>query len=314
MPAIEAMGFTRRQSSFLALATLYSGYFLRRQYGEWSALSSRASTILSFTTKLVRYRYARPFVLRGHVYLYQLYSRSLYDAAGDPRRDHQGVTPLSVLRRVRMLDFVLGRNDCELYPTVDDKMRLMREYGVPLDRLPSGAPPFGGCPGATGVRYFPEQWPLFRRPGDPGLWVAYVWAERTIMGFRTFLRRYLPLLHAVPRGGVTLVIPRHAATSASACARLFQQVVREGVLGYFRDRSAWERGDRAGFSVERAWQFRQDSARYAGEKYEALYRRWQVEGDAVLWHEGDPAHAALPVFEVYELPYSYEQFGPWAAY
>jgi hypothetical protein len=300
---LEAFGFTPRESGFLALAALHSGFFATRHYADWSDRPLRGSSCHRLVKRLVSKRFARPFRLRGgNGYLYHLHAPNLYAALGDPHNQNQRRHPVrQVMARIQILDFVLAHRDYEFFPTVREKLQLADECHIPRDRVPVRV--FQSWREHPNVRYFAEKLPVFRKPGSPAVWVAFVAISRHRGPFRTFLRRYLPFLEAFPQSGI-VVIQRHAADAVSR--QLFNEVVREPVLRHFRDRAAWERADYAAFPTKRVWQLRQDEARYAGEKYQAMYRRWQIEGDAAA------AAPALPALEIYELPHDYAQFGPWA--
>jgi hypothetical protein len=316
--ALVDLGFNLRRARFLTVAALHSGYFVRRQYTDWAGITSGCATAAAFFDTLVRRGFAQTFtVRRDRGLIYHLTSPRLYAALGEPehpnRRPH---TLSSVLQRVMALDFVLRHPEYEHFATAREKERLVvEEYGVAPERLPVKRYLAHRTDRAPVVRCFIEGLPVFRPGGDSVVCIGYPFAERTAVAFGTFVRRYLPLLEALPRAVVVLIVPRgRAAPAAADCARVFEQLARGGLLRHFRDRAAWERGDYATFPAARVWQLRQDEQRYASEAYQALYRRWQVDGDAALSTNTAAASAGLPTLEVYHLPHTYEQFGSWAAY
>lgn len=78
--AVEALGFTTRQASFLTLVTLHSGYRLRRQYAAFAGVRY-GKNVRDFLDSLVTRQLATRFTIRadrGH--LYHLQARALYRA------------------------------------------------------------------------------------------------------------------------------------------------------------------------------------------------------------------------------------------
>ena len=76
--AVESLGFTARQATFLAIVALHSGYCLRRQYAAFAGVSY-GKNVRDFLDALVARQLATRFTIRadrGH--LYHLHSRALY--------------------------------------------------------------------------------------------------------------------------------------------------------------------------------------------------------------------------------------------
>ncbi len=310
--ALATFLITPRRARFLTLAALHSGYFLRRQYTDYAGITAGCATTTRFFDTLIRRGLARTFkVRRDRGVIYQITSPRIYAALGVPdhpnRRPH---TLMTVLQRIMALDFVLAHPDYEFFPTAADKVQhFATEYAIRPDQLPTrqyfAFAHRGDRPVAA--RCFIETLPIFRRPGDPRVFFAYPWPEHTAATFRTFLRWHTPLIEALPSATVLLLVSPQRATQTEACRQVFNDMTHTALLRYFRDKSAWDRGDYAALG-DRVWQLHQDEQRYAADRYQTLYRRWQLEGDIVS------RDAALPTFEVHELPHTYEQFGPWPTY
>jgi hypothetical protein len=302
-----------RHARFLTLAALHSGYFRRRQYIEWAGITAGCTTATKFMEILVRRGLARTFaVRRDRGVIYHITSPRIYAALGIPehpnRRPH---TLTTVLQRMMALDFVLAHPEYEFFPTAAEKVqRFTAEYAIRPDQLPTrqyfAFAHRGDRPIAA--RCFIETLPIFRRPNDPTVFFAYPWPEQTAAAFRTFLRWHIPLIEALPHATVLLLVSPQRATQTEPCHRVFNEMTHATLLRYFRNRAAWDRGEYASFPPERVWQLRQDEQRYAADRYQTLYRRWQIEGDPAT------RDAALPTFEVHELSHTFDQFGTWPTY
>src|SRR5438876_11037691 len=76
---LEELGYTEREASFLVLAALHSGYFLRRQYQEFLGMSpGHADATLA--EKVVAKGHAQAFSSLGKTLVYHLCTRSFYNA------------------------------------------------------------------------------------------------------------------------------------------------------------------------------------------------------------------------------------------
>ena len=82
--ALAPLGFTSRQTRFLVMAALHSGYCLRRQYLAFAGVRY-GKNVRDFLEALVRRQLAQRFQYqpnRGHVY--HLHAKSLYRALAQP--------------------------------------------------------------------------------------------------------------------------------------------------------------------------------------------------------------------------------------
>jgi hypothetical protein len=108
VPALAFLGLTPRQTRFIALVALHSGYCLRRQYLTFAGLRY-GKNVRAFLDGLVdrglatRFAYRRD---RGH--LYHLCARSIYRAIDqEDNRNRRHTSPALIARKLMVLDHVL---------------------------------------------------------------------------------------------------------------------------------------------------------------------------------------------------------------
>ena len=106
--ALESLGLTPRQTRFIALVALHSGYCLRRQYSAFAGIRY-GKNVCDFLEALVARRLAKRFTQRadrGHIY--HLQARALYRALGEPEhRNRREASAALIARKIMVLDFVL---------------------------------------------------------------------------------------------------------------------------------------------------------------------------------------------------------------
>ena len=108
--ALEPLGFTPRQTRFIVLVALHSGYCLRRQYATFAGIRY-GKNVRDFLDDLVARGFAARFTQRadrGH--LYHLHARSLYQALGQAEnRNRRAASAALIARKIMVLDYVLSQ-------------------------------------------------------------------------------------------------------------------------------------------------------------------------------------------------------------
>ena len=125
--AIESLGYTEREATFLYLVAVYSGYFVRRQF-DYFTDRNKGAMVMRFLEK------AR---VAGHIefldykqgwHVYHLFSRTIYRLLGDAEsqfRRRKG--DAQVRARLMALDYVL-ENDTDHYLESDaERLRFFSE-------------------------------------------------------------------------------------------------------------------------------------------------------------------------------------------
>ena len=122
--AVEALGFTAHQATFLTTVALHSGYCLRRQYTAFAGLRYGKGT--RFLDNLVERGIAGRVVFRAERgVIYHLFSHPVYTAIDhENSRNRRHLSPALLARRLMLLDFVLAHPECDWYVTRADKLDL----------------------------------------------------------------------------------------------------------------------------------------------------------------------------------------------
>ena len=90
--ALRQFGYTEREASFLSLAALHGGYFLRRQYGQFLGRPV-GGTAADLIEKMLAKEHAKVLTFEHNTHLYHVCTRPFYTAMGQPdnrnRRERQ---------------------------------------------------------------------------------------------------------------------------------------------------------------------------------------------------------------------------------
>jgi len=295
LAAIEGLGYTRDEASFLYIVATHSGYFQPRQYVASTGLAwgKRAQ---HFTDKLES---------RGHVTwreyqdmggVYHLFSRTLYRLIEKSYlRNRRRHSTDYIRTRLLLLDFILENPQHDYFESEIDKLAYFcNERGIPKDTLPvkryeaaSGAP-------AT-WRHFVDKFPLFLDRSDrallPVVSLSYVDpGKATLAGFAHHLRNYAGLLFSLGSFAFVYIADSPVNfTRADACfaslvtSRAGKDLV-EQVTAYFERRRAWELKLYGQFSAEDVQSLKSAKERFASQEVERLYASWnsgELDGGAL---------------------------------
>ena len=324
LQALAPLGFTPRQTRFLATVALHSGYCLRRQYASFAGVAY-GKNVRTFLDALVERRLASRFTYRaarGH--LYHLQARSIYRALGhEDDRNRRHTSPAHVARKLMLLDLVLSEPHAEWFATEADKVALFTErYRVPLTALPRYTPAAGDEAVTHSPRYFGHKLPIAVAGDPPQIQFVYLATDPGTSPLERFLRDHSRLLQALPSWMVILTHARHVASTSlweSTFRRVVDGTVRLGsdaaqaLERYFVARRAVERKEFTTLSVADLQAFRAARLRFTEPAIDALYSAWMATGaDRV-----DPALllSVLPRtghLVVRTLPHTYQQFGAFA--
>lgn len=283
--ALQALGYTEEEARFLYLVATHSGYFVARQFLGFTGTCWGKRTT-RFSNKLQAAQHARTYRFAKGGTVYHLFSRGVYRQIGREnlrnRREHE----LEYIRtRIAMLDFVLGNLDLDYLETEPDKVAYFcGELQLPKQHLPSKS--YSGRHTVTPtVRYFVDRYPMFFRGPSASRVVTLTYiqgAEASLTGFVHHLRMYLPLFRELSEFRF-LFLARTDAHFAKA-SELFRDLVTiplssnpaEDLLRYFAIRKAWDLAEYASLT-EGDLIFRNLAKdRFAGARFEHLYRAWKV--------------------------------------
>jgi hypothetical protein len=321
--ALESLGFTPRQTRFIALVALHSGYCLRRQYAAFARIRYGKS-VCDFFEKLAARGFATGFTQRAdRGRIYHLQARAIYRAIGEPEhRNRREASAALIARKIMVLDYVLNHADVPWLSTEDEKVDLFARLGVTPSHLPQRACAPAPSEASSATRYFRHEAPI-AVVGDPPVptFVCIV-TDTTGRMFEQFLRDHRRLFARLPAWTVVAIGPR--PTGLHACEMAFERYLRrpmetlsastdDDLVWFFRTRHAVDQGDLTGLSVTAIDRFRTLREAFRRPVFDELYLAWQRDGEAVLassaasaLHQGMRSVGTL-VTEL--LPFDYSQFG-----
>jgi hypothetical protein len=287
LEALQALGYTESEARFLYVVATHSGYFVARQFlaltgGHWG---KRATT---FWHKLHAKKHARAeyFPMNGKVY--HVFSRRLYRQIGREnlrnRREHEFEY---IQKRIGILDFVLSHPEYEYLETEPEKVSYFcDQLKVPTHFLPAKIY-YGQKTSQPTVRYFVDRFPIFF-DGDacspsPVVTFTYVQGpEASLTEFVHHLQAYLPLFRQL--SGLRFVYLARLSSYFEKAKELFDSTVAIPLRSdataelrrYFQVRKAWDLRQYHSLSDDDLIFRNQAKARFAGERFEHLYRGWKA--------------------------------------
>ena len=273
-------GYTPREASFIELAALQSGYFVRSQFNDFAS-STCGAVAQTFIEKAIKLEHVTGTKHLGSRVLYHFSSCAVFAALGDPnnrnRRLHQNET---IRRRLMALDYCIAEKASEYVLTEKDKVHLFTAAGVPETDLPAEV--FA----RKARRYFVDRQPVTR-----DLRLAYI--DEGFSGlspWENFLTKHRRLLQQLPEAMCVFASPEERRFLEAG--RLFREIVTgsntAGALDaarlrkYFEARQLFEARDFGWFTQTRLDQLREDRIVFAGEQIESIYAKWKSVGDEAL--------------------------------
>jgi len=324
-------GYTDTEGSFLCVAALHGGYFLRRQVAHGLKCQDGA-TVTRLAQKVLALEHARSSTWRQNVHLYHLFARPFYDAIGERnnrnRREHQLA---QIKNRIMGLDYVLAHPEHRYLATEREKIDyFVGQLNVDVTHLP--AKQFVSATGKEcTTRYFIDKYPLFVAPvpqsGRPDR-AGFCFVDEGLVGlshFETYLDQYRDLFAVLPAFDLIYVAAtnRHFAGARatferfcggnSGASRTASSQNTENLLAYFHLRQRFERRELAGFDRNQLIRLRDGRNAFSHPEIEALYRTWTRIGDAGIQsqlHAGE--HNTTTIhgsFSTERLTYDYDLFG-----
>jgi len=328
-PAVEALrrfGYADRQAAFLHFVALHGGYFLGRQYDDFSG-SLRGGTRQRFIEQLTANKHITVLASRDQTAVFHLSAKPIYAAIGVPdNRNRRSHPPFAVRRKLMILDFVLSHPEAQFFASEQERVSLFTEtLGLPEGVLPVKYYASRKSHNRT-ARYFVDKNPVYlsHAPAGaaPAVGFAYIDAgDETTAGFKSYLGEYRRLFLALDTFGLVYVANRNKHLPAAA--REFQKLASGGadverLLQHFDARQRHERGSYSGFTTEGIERLRRELREFSGPRYDALFGVFQRDGQAGLLARLGQSQSRLGaafggVFETCLLPHSYDFMGPlWA--
>jgi hypothetical protein len=286
--AIQRYGYTRTEALFLYLVATHSGYFTRRQFRCFARVEE-GSTARRFTEKLLRFQHGRKTRYGYHTLIYNLYSRSIYDAINkDNLRNRRRLSNDLIRTRLLILDFVLDHLEHLYLETAADKVAYFhRKLRVPLPVLP-GRIYRGIQSNANTKRYFVDRFPIFIPGGPVSLFLAlpptFVYCDSAKPGLFRYighLRIYEPLLNQLP--SFNFVYAAANDRKFERASKLFSRLFRsesssdtDRLISYFKIRKLWEDHKTSVLTRPDRQLLRDGDQRFHSQIFEDAYRQWST--------------------------------------
>ena len=327
--ALMPLGFSERQTQFLATVALHSGFCLRRHYTTFAGLEY-GQGVRDFLERLVRRRLARRLAFRrDRGFVYHLHGTSLYRALGqDDNRNRRQTSPALVARKLMLLDYLLAHPEPEWVATEQDKVALFTgRFGLTRADLPGRSYFAKRHPdrslGMT-TRYFIHKLPIAVAGDPPVVTIVFLVTDTSGLGFTEFVRDHLRLLSRLPRWRIVAVAPAHIPglpACETAWRRLLPQVTEPppadqiaALRTCMRVLQALEMDDFTGVSIDEAPVFHATRRRMGETMLLELHARWKVHGEAAFTDTGigrflEALDAGQAELVTYRLPRRYDRFG-----
>ena len=304
--ALKALGYTEAEARFLYIVATHSGYFVARQFLAFTEAHWGKRTT-TFWNKLHAKRHARTECFPKSGTVYHLFSRRLYRQIDREnirnRREHEIEF---IQRRIAMLDFVLLNQGNQYLETEPEKVNFFcNQLKVPNHFLPSKIY-HGQRTSQPTVRYFVDKFPMFLASDACSPVVTFTYlhgAEANLREFVHHLEAYLPLFRQL--SAFRFLYLARVDSHFEKAKELFNSLVTiplgsdvsADLLRYFQIRKTWDLSRYTSLTEADLIFRNQAKTRFAGQRFEHLYRGWKVgrvtESDIRQDFRGSERHAIV---------------------
>jgi len=292
------LGYTEPEARFLYVVATHSGYFILRQFLDFTG-ARRGKRSNLFARKVLNNGHGSVRDYLGYGSIYHLFSRTLYGQIQKGNLRNRRKHSFEYIRtRLVLLDFILANPEAEYLETEQDKVTFFCEkLNVAKEFLPGRV--YEGGPGSRPTfRYFVDKFPMFLAPpltaSPPVVTLSYVDSGLgTIAGFLTHLAAYQSLFRQLQAFRFLYISPTDAQF-ARATER-FRSVVKQPlesdmsseVLRYFQVRQRFETRQYVVPITEDFEFLNEAKSRFHGDRFERLYKAWisGTLGEHELRHE-----------------------------
>ena len=284
---LKAVGYTEPEARFLYIVATHSGYFVARQFlaftsGHWG---KRTTT---FWGKLHTKKHARTECFPKSGKVYHVFSRRLYSQIGRESLRNRRVHEIEYIqRRIGILDFVLSHPEWEYLETELERVSYFcDQVKVPIHFLPAKIY-YGQRTSQPTVRYFVDKFPMVLScdASSPSSVVTFTYLQGTEASLTEFvhhLEAYLPLFRQLSE--FRFLYLARVNSHFEKAKELFDSLVAiplgsdasADLLRYFQIRKAWDLSRYTSLTEADLIFRNQAKTRFAGERFEHLYRGWKV--------------------------------------
>jgi hypothetical protein len=162
--ALRRFGYNESEASFLCLAALHGGYFVRRQYALFLG-GNDGGNVTQLTQKALANGHIRSSTWRQNMQLYHICARPLYEALGQgENRNRRSREVLAIKNKLMGFDFVLAHRRVQFLATEQEKVDYFtRTLELDPSALPAKLYRSRKSAAAT-TRYFIDKYPVFLSP------------------------------------------------------------------------------------------------------------------------------------------------------
>jgi hypothetical protein len=324
------MGYSEREAAFLRLAGLHSGFFLRRQYCQFTGIRG-GRVDADLVEKLLAKGHATAAEGCHKTVIYHLGARTFYAAlsAGD-NRNRRMRPAVSIKNRLMGLDYVLDHPGPQYLATEQEKISYFTcSLGVAPADLPGKSFRSPGADNST-TRFFVDKYPIFLREEDASSSVVgFCFVDEglaTCSRFEAYLHQYRPLFGRLSSFEVIYVAAsRNLFWEAENLFQAFAHGVQRGgpaclavhdlarLLEHFEDRERSENGLWDSFDRTKLIRLRDEREEFSGPFFDSLYDRWKAgDKDALRAAATEKTSCAEPLsgtFSAHLLRHNYDVFG-----
>jgi hypothetical protein len=288
---LEPLGFTERQSRFLATVMAHSGVFLERQYCRFAGIAHGQKSH-DFIGRLVDRGFAR-VEATSHLYqgrFYHLHHKRLYSLLGQTdNRNRKRAHRSRMIERLMLLDIVLDDRDVLWLGTESDKVRYFKvhlaQYRITPRELPHLT--FGSGPHQV-LRPFADKLPIGVDPLSDRYVFTYLVTRSSPQEFRSFLMRHYTLMRSLLRWTLRVFVPRKFEKAIPAFRQALNEEFRrplrpsdgEELLWFFRQRRETTR--QPAFVADA--RFLEAAKQFNAPRFAVLEKVWRLHGDDVIWN------------------------------
>ena len=279
------LGYTEPEARFLYVVATHSGYFILRQFLNFTG-ARRGKRSNLFARKVLNNGHGSVRDYLGYGSIYHLFSRTLYGQIEKVKLRNRRKHSFEYIRtRLVLLDIILANPEVEYLETEQDKVTFFCDkLGIAKEFL-SGRVYEGGSRSRPTLRYFVDKFPMFLAPpltaSPPVVTLSFVDSGLgTIASFLTHLAAYQPLFRHFQAFRFLYISPTDAQF-ARATER-FRFVVKQPlesdmsseVLRYFLVRRRFEKRHYV-VPVTEDFEFLNEAkGRFHGDRFERLYKAW----------------------------------------
>jgi hypothetical protein len=279
--SLESIGYLDREASFLYLAAVHSGYFLRRQYNSFAS-RDRGTALERLLRKAERHNHIQVIECGRGWHIYHLKSKTLYAAIDRPHSQNRRIKgDAHIKSRLMVLDFVLAHLGANILEDEAGKVDFFTtQCGVRSELLPRSH--------AGRLMYFSDGFPILVTNAGIPRFTFFDEGQATATRFERYLRQYQPLFAAL--GEFELIYVADSESNSARAKAAFHRFLPEdrlrgvtpmtplGVdhfLEFLAVRQQSERGGRGVLSSDLKT-LREGESLYTSLEHQALYSAWKM--------------------------------------